>query len=143
MINNDSILKKSLSISQELFPSFLTSHDHNRYYLFAFGFRRGKLIAIGRNDMLPFDIKTKKLAERFNSEHRIYSSRHAEVDLINRLWGKVYIDRSLKLVVLRYTKEGKLANAKPCKKCQTILDALNITRIFYSNNEGNFERLVA
>ena len=39
------------------------------------------------------------------------------------------------LYVARYNKSGNLANSKPCKWCQEMIDKLGIKRVVYSTNE--------
>jgi len=39
-------------------------------------------------------------------------------------------------VVIRLNKYGQLRNSKPCKNCQTILNAIDIQDIWWSIEKG-------
>jgi len=41
------------------------------------------------------------------------------------------------MVVLRLSKNGTLRNSKPCKGCATILDALGVEDVCWSDSSGN------
>jgi cytidine deaminase len=77
-------------------------------------------------------------AERFNIEkQKKYPYMHAEISAIQKVWSKVYIDNSVSIVVLRLSRNGTLQNSKPCKGCSTILTALGIDDVCWSNASGD------
>lgn len=103
---------------------------------FAFGFERNKLLAIGQN-RYEYSADVLRIARRFNDRYRLaIPTKHAEIDLLSKMWGKYYIDKRIKIVVLRLSKRGRLINSKPCKSCQYILDAIGVTKIWYSRSDG-------
>jgi len=131
------ILGKSIEIAYMLFPSVYEERKRYRTFHFAFLWQRSKLLAIGQNVTDVPNAKALKFARHFNVPHfKNFAYLHAEVDAISKLWGRVYVDSSIKLVVLRINKHGQLQMSKPCKSCQTILDALGIDKVWFSNENG-------
>lgn len=57
---------------------------------------------------------------------------HAEARLVRKL------DRGSKVFVVRVRKDGTLAMAKPCSKCQPLLKNYDV---WYSNDNGEMEKL--
>jgi deoxycytidylate deaminase len=72
-----------------------------------------------------------------------YCSReniHAEISTLNNL-NRNIAEMSKKrktfdILIIRVTKSNKLANSRPCKSCFNALKSYGISRIFYSNKEG-------
>ena len=131
------ILDKSLAIAKQLFGEGYSNKHGYRCYHFAFAFERNKLIGIGQNGPYQPNAKAIKFSDKFGfvNPHK-RKNRHAEIDLISRLWGKYYIDNRIKLVVLRLNSRNELRSSKPCPNCQIVLDAIGISRVWYSNNDG-------
>lgn len=130
------IIDQSLDIALSLLPKAKQNRNtRNKFFHFAFGYKKNKLIAIGQNNPEKTHTQALLLAKRFNidSEHPYL---HAETDLISKLWGKYYIDDSLKMVIVRLNKRGQLRNSKPCDKCDTVLRALDINKIWWSTDYG-------
>lgn len=88
-----------------------------RYQITALAYdKRGRLLAVGRNSYHRTHRLQAEYSRRAGKPEAIYI--HAELDALIRARGEVY-----KLVVLRYTRDGKPACAKPCSACQlAILD---------------------
>lgn len=131
-----SIIDQSIDIAMSLLPKAKVSRNtKNKFFHFAFGFKKNKLLAIGQNNPEKTHTQAFWLAKRFNTDIE-HPYLHAETDLISRLWGKYYIDNSLKMVVVRLNKRGQLRCSKPCDKCSQILQALGITKIWWSDENG-------
>lgn len=66
---------------------------------------------------------------------RPWPSIHAEEEAILRVLkepdGLRKLHRST-LYVSRITKDGRLANAKPCSKCQQLIDAVGIRKVVHT-----------
>ena len=134
-----SILTKSHSIAKSLLPTAMDGREgKNKFFHFCFGFHKNKLIAIGQNDPEKTHTRAYKLRRRFN-QNADYPFIHAEIDMLSKLWGKVYIDSRLKVVVIRLNKQGELRNSKPCKRCASIINALGINKVWWSTDYG-FEK---
>jgi hypothetical protein len=131
------IINKSIQLATELFPTVYKEKTLNDNFHFAFGYCRSKLIAIGINDY-ALSSKALKLAEKFNVyERKKYPSLHAEIDLISRLFGRYYIDSNLTVVVIRLNRFYRLQMSKPCPSCTTVLKALNVHDVYWSDrSEG-------
>ncbi|NBO99256.1 MAG: hypothetical protein EBU90_03895 [Proteobacteria bacterium] len=130
------IIEQSLDISLSLLPKAKQMRNtKNKFFHFAFGFRKNKLLAIGQNNPEKTHPQALLLSQRFNLglEHPYL---HAETDLISKLWGKYYIDNSMKMVVVRLNKRGQLRCSKPCERCSQIIEALGINKIWWSIDDG-------
>ena len=137
------ILEKSLKIAHQLFPASyntaLAESWTKKHFHYSFIFNRNRLLAIGQNSPHKMNNKVMKFANRWGIDHwREFPFKHAELDAIAKLWGKYHVDGSLKLVVLRLNKYGELRNSRPCRHCQTVLTALAIDKVWYSNTLGEF-----
>jgi|688.fasta_scaffold08351_14 hypothetical protein len=132
------ILDQSVELAYSLLPKAKNNRNtKNKFFHFAFGYRKNKLIGIGQNNPEKTHTQAILLAKRFNTEDdEIYPYLHAETDLVSRLWGKYYIDSHLKIVVVRLNKRGQLRNSKPCEKCDLVLNALDINKIWWSTDNG-------
>lgn len=61
-------------------------------------------------------------------------NRHAEVDAMKKIKAGTPVDT---IVVIRYTKNGDIACAKPCNICKAMIRARGIKTIIYSDHDGN------
>lgn len=130
------IVDQSVSIALSLLPKAKEIRDSkNKFFHFAFGYHKNKLLAIGQNNPEKTHTQALMLAKRFNTDLK-YPYLHAETDLISRLWGKHYIDGNMKMVIVRLNKKGELRNSKPCSRCSKIIKALGIKDIYWSTDDG-------
>lgn len=137
----EKFIAKSIDIARSLFEA--TYDNSNRYqtFHFCFAWNKNRLLAIGQNRVDVPSPKVIYFANKFKSSHnKKFPYPHAEIDCISRLWGRFYIDNSVKIVVLRLNSHGQLQNSKPCKNCMTVLEPLGV-RVWYSNSDGEIERL--
>lgn len=129
-------IKQAISISSSLLPKTKESRKtRNKFFHFAFGFRKNKLLAIGQNNPEKTHTSAYRIAKKFRVD-TTYPYPHAEIDLLARLWNKSYITNDLSIVVLRLNKCGQLRNSKPCQQCRKILSALDITKVYWSTENG-------
>jgi hypothetical protein len=130
------ILDQSFDIALSLLPKAKEDRNtKNKFFHFAFGYKRNKLLAIGQNSPEKTHTRALVLAKRFNTDLE-YPHFHAETDLISRLWGKHYIDNSLKMVVVRLNKRGELRCSQPCDRCNMVIQSLGISKIWWSLDNG-------
>lgn len=89
--------------------------------------KRGRLIAIGKNSYVKTHPLQAKAANLAGEGHKIYL--HAEIDALTKLkdWRQIG-----KMVVTRYTHDGKPALAKPCATCMKALAWANVTNVEYT-----------
>ena len=133
------ILEHSYSIASTLLPKAKSNRSSkNKFFHFAFAYKKNKLIAMGQNNPDKTHTKALMLAKRFRTELD-YPYLHAETDLISKLWGDYYIDDSMKFVIIRLNKHGKLRCSKPCEDCEQIINALGLTKVWWSTDNG-FEK---
>ena len=52
-----------------------------------------------------------------------------------------YKPRKVDVVVIRTTRDGKLANSRPCRKCLEMMRNLGIKKVYYSS--GNDEEIIS
>jgi len=130
------IIDQSFEIALTLLPKAKMSRNtKNKFFHFAFGYKKNKLLAIGQNNPEKTHTKALFLLQRFNIDND-YPYLHAETDLISRLWGRHYIDNSFKMVIVRLNKRGQLRCSKPCDKCEQIINALDIKKVWWSIENG-------
>ena len=92
------------------------------HILTAFAYdKRGRILAVGRNSYTKTHPLMAKAGKAVGKPNTIFL--HAEIDALVKVkdWSKIE-----KLVVVRYTRDGVPALAKPCAVCQRILKPLNI-----------------
>lgn len=130
------IIDQSFEIALTLLPKAkMNRSTKNKFFHFAFGYKKNKLLAIGQNNPEKTHTQALLLSQRFNIDND-YPYLHAETDLISRLWGKHYIDNSLKMVIVRLNRRGQLRCSKPCEKCEQIINALDIKKVWWSIDNG-------
>lgn len=129
-------LIKSQQLALQLFPpAYSVRHKYQTFH-FAFIWKRNQLLSIGQNNMSVDNAKARKFSELFQTNQK-YDTIHAEIDAISKLWGKYYIDNSLKMVVLRLNKNLKFGMSKPCRNCRIVLDGLSLNNVYYSDRLGD------
>ena len=130
------IIDQSLDIALSPLPKAKEERNtKNKFFHFAFGYRKNKLLAIGQNNPEKTHTQAVMLARRFNTELE-HPFLHAETDLISRLWGKYYIDNSLRMVIIRLNKRGELRCSRPCERCDQIIKSLGIKKVWWSDING-------
>ena len=83
--------------------------------------RKGKPLSIGKNSYTKTHPLQAKLANKAGLAEKMFL--HAEVNAIVKCKD---LSKAHKIVIMRYTKDGKPANAKPCAICQA---AIALTKI--------------
>lgn len=130
------IIEQSYTVALSLLPQAKSNRfTKNKFFHFACGYHKNRLLAIGQNNPEKTNAKALKIAKRFNL-HTDFPYLHAETDLISRLWGKHYIDGNLSIVVIRLNKLGQLRNSEPCDRCKSVLKALDIEKVYWSIHNG-------
>ncbi len=92
-------------------------------------YHKKRLISIGCNQKKSHP---QRITER---------SQHAE---FNACLGFDKLDvraNKCSIYIARLTRTSKVGLAKPCKHCQTLLSSLGITKIFYTNKNGEISKL--
>lgn len=99
-------------------------------------FNKSKLLSIGIN-------KYKSHPQTRNFDYSIHSGVHSELDAVKKL-GILYKDNNimdcshLTLVNVRIDNNNEVGNSEPCFGCQSLIRALKIKKVIYTNNRGEF-----
>lgn len=103
-----------------------------QYHVAAILRRKGRVVRIGTN--------SDKTHPRFMRKYRDGTwgcHMHAEMDVLR------FAQPGDDIEVMRWIRStGGLAMAKPCEHCQKHIIMSGIRRVTYTNEEGNWERLV-
>jgi len=68
------------------------------------------------------------------------SSTCSEWVCLNKIKKTTNIDyNKLILVNVRIDREGSVRNSRPCKSCESLLKALQPKKVYYTNDNGEFE----
>jgi tRNA(Arg) A34 adenosine deaminase TadA len=99
-----------------------------------------KMIGFAQNNTLKTHTGAYRIGENFNlpkyKEHPFF---HAESHLISQLLDRYNtIDPNWTICVLRINRKGLILGSKPCENCSKLLNAVGLTNIYYSTDDGNF-----
>lgn len=130
------ILRRAVKLSFDRF----NPNPYQRRYHFAIAFDVNKPIAIAQNNPVKIDHKAYQIGQQFNIKHyQRYPYVHAESHLVSKLLDTYNaIDTNLSIVVLRINRQAKILLSKPCTNCQKILDAVGLTKIYWSIDSKTF-----
>ena len=89
--------------------------------------KRNKLVSMGKCDYTKSHPLQAKHAKAVGQDYKIYL--HAEIAALVKLkdWSKAH-----RIEVFRYTKDGKPANAKPCKICERAIKFDGIKEVIHT-----------
>lgn len=117
-------IQEAVERSLLLFP-----HEKKKAYHFSFMFERNKLVSCGVNSILS--PKALYFAKRYSLQKILkYPSLHSEIACISNLWGRVDVSK-FTMINVRLSRNRDIMLSKPCKDCQTVIDALGI-KVIYS-----------
>jgi tRNA(Arg) A34 adenosine deaminase TadA len=123
-------IKKTINIAHALCP--INWQNVNNSHI-AFLIKKNKIVKIGWNRKRTHPEISK------HPYHDGYVGTHAELDVILKSGLEDLNDHSM--IVLRVDRKGRLANSKPCPGCLSLLKSYNVEEVFYSDSEGNIEKL--
>jgi tRNA(Arg) A34 adenosine deaminase TadA len=124
------ILKRAVETAHALCPTNWKNVNNSHI---AFLVKKNKIIKIGWNRKRTHPEISK------HPYHDGYVGTHAELDVILKSGLEDLNDHSM--IVLRVDRKGRLANSKPCPGCLSLLKSYNVEEVFYSDSEGNIEKL--
>lgn len=132
------ILKTAIKLSYERF----VPNSFQRRYHFAIAFDGNKPICLSQNNPIKVNAKAFRMGQKFNiPTYKEFPYNHAESHLVSKLLDRYNtIDPNWSIVVLRINRPGRILLSKPCENCQKILDAVGLTKVFWSINEQHFSR---
>jgi len=130
-------IEKGIRHVERIFPSIYETRPVRGSYHFSLAYLRNNLIAIGLNKPEKENAKAFRFAKQFGLTEKLkFPFIHSEEDLVGKLIGMDKLSSSLNIVILRMNKFGVLGESKPCKNCATILKAVGLTRLFWSDSNG-------
>ncbi len=128
---NTKLGDRCVSLAREL-ATFDSWHSQLH---FSFLCIRNKILTSGRNHKWRSEPLGKQFGQRFHS-------RHSEISVIKQFdWSYNLLPKTT-LVNVRLNKDLRVMLSKPCRFCQKMLVSFDVGQVFYSTNEGNFERFL-
>lgn len=111
-----------------------------RCYHYCSVFDGTKMICFTKNNPVKTHTGAYRIGEDFNlpkyKEHPFY---HAESRIISKLLDMYNtIDLNWSVVVMRINRKGLILGSKPCENCSKLLNAVGLSTIYYSTDDGNF-----
>jgi hypothetical protein len=130
------ILKKAIKLSYDRFKP----NPFQRRYHFTIAFDVNKPILICQNNPIKINHKAYRIGQQFNIQtYQDFPYVHSESHLISKLLDRYNsIDTNLSIVNIRINRQGIVLLSKPCENCQKILDAVGLTKIYWSVNKSTF-----
>lgn len=134
----DKKFNRSLQIAKALFdPAFPI-----RCFHLSFIWYKNRLVSVGQNTIKThthhkFNPKINTEGENV-SEFKKTCSEFNSLNKIRRLTNIPF--SKCTLINIRINRNGQLSNSRPCVSCDSLLNYLNIKEIFFTNNEGLFEK---
>jgi hypothetical protein len=119
--------------------SLLDNHNANRCRHFSFILYKNRLISTGLNvnKTHPMNLRNKKISRITGEDYSDQKQTCSELNAILKLKRLTNIDtRKCTLVNLRYDRNDKIALAKPCSSCQSLLRYHNFKQVIWSTNNG-------
>lgn len=123
----DRLIEKARSIAPNIDERSKSKHV-------SFLLKKNKIVSYGWNQ--PF--KTGPLGARNLTR---FSCLHSEAHAIMKSRWRVSELNKLTLVNIRFRKDGSISMSKPCCFCQKMLDTFQLTEVYYTNSDGEFEKL--
>lgn len=109
--------------------------DHHSHQIGAVVFdKRGKVVSISNN----FLYKTHPEYSRLNA----LKTLHAEAGAILKIRNKTDLSGH-NVLIFRQTKDGKMANAKPCEGCMKLIRLYGLKKIYYTRDDQVWEENVS
>lgn len=111
-----------------------------RCYHYAAAFDGNKMICFTQNKPIKTHAGAYRIGEDFNlPKYKEFPFYHSESHLIAKLLDNYnYIDPNWTICVLRINRKGLILGSKPCENCDRLLNAVGLSDIYYSLDNGNF-----
>lgn len=124
---------------EDIAQSLLDNHNANRCRHFSFILYKGRLIATGLNSIKthPINLRNKKISKITGEDYTKQKQTCSELNAIVKLKRLTNIDtRKCTLINLRYDRNNKLAIAKPCMSCVSLLKYHSFKQVIWSTGYG-------
>jgi len=136
-------MKKLMKIIQKTIRKAYNSWNPSRLircYHYAAAFDGNKMICFSANNPIKTNARAYRIGEQFNlPKYKEFPFVHAESHLISKLLDRYNtIDPNWSIVVMRINRKGLILGSKPCENCDKLLNAVGLTDIYYSTDDGDF-----
>ena len=101
---------------------------------FSFILMKNNILSMGHNT----GYKTHPLAKRYG--HR-FNAIHSELAAVKNFPYPPSLLGKCKIVNIRIMANGNLGMSKPCKHCSKLLQDFDLTNVWYTNKQGQFEKI--
>jgi|SRR3990167_3767464 len=131
----EKIKEITFAFDRNLFP--------NRNLHLSFLIYKGRIISIGQNSKKthPINLKNRKI-NKDGVDISSFRGSCSEWNAISKLKNLTNIPaHKCFLVNIRINKNNEIGMSMPCNSCLKLLSFFNISRVFYSNQKGEFNQL--
>lgn len=127
---------------EEIAESLIDWTEDQRCRHFSFIVHKKRIVAIGKNHAKthPTNLLNRKVSVRTGEDFSDQKHTCSEFNAITKLKRLTNIDtKKCTLVNIRYDRNKKLAMAKPCMSCKSLLSFFEFKSVLFSTNEGTYE----
>ena len=131
----DKIKEIAFAFDRDLFPG---KSLHLSFLIY-----KKRIISIGQNSKKthPINLKNKKITKD-GIDISSFRGSCSEWSAINKLKNLTNIPaEKCSLINIRVNKQNEIRNAKPCYGCLSLLAFFNISKVYYTNEKGEFQQL--
>lgn len=140
-----SVSKSNFKRLEEVAESLIDWNDPIRCRHFSFILYKKRIVSIGINNQKthPLNLKNRKISVRTGEDFSDQKHICSEFSAIFKLKKMTNINtKKCTLVNLRYDRNKKLALARPCMSCISLLKYHEFKTIVYTNNNGVYEEFI-
>ena len=137
--------RSSFNRLEEIAESLIDWSEPIRCRHFSFILYKKRIVSIGINNQKthPLNLKNRKISIRTGEDFSEQKHICSEFNAIVKLKRMTNINtKKCTLVNLRYDRNKKLALARPCMSCISLLKYHEFKNIVYTNNNGVYEEFI-
>lgn len=126
---------------EEIAQSLIEYNSHRRCRHFTFVLYKNRLIATGINSSKthPLNLINRKISKVTGNDYSDQKQTCSELNAILKLKRLTNIDtKKCVLVNIRFDRNNRVAIARPCMSCQSLLRYFEFKSIIYTDNSGNY-----
>lgn len=127
---------------EEIARSLVGYNSDRRCRHFSFILYKNRLIATGINNSKthPINLKNRKISRVTGDDYSDQKQTCSEFNAILKLKRLTNIDtRKCNIVNIRFDRNNKIAMARPCMSCQSLLRYFEFKNIIYTDDSGNYQ----
>jgi hypothetical protein len=126
---------------EKIASSLMRQTREKRCYHFSFAVYKGRVLAVGSNIQKthPINLINRKVSQRTGVDFSEYKHICSEFNVVNKIKNLTNVNfKKCTLVNIRYDRNMRLALAKPCMSCQSLLSFFEFKRVVWTNNQGEY-----